>query len=133
MKQISATLAAVSAIRLASKTTAEEEVIAGVVSFDGMDFDWSLDVDVDYGYEDYGREDYGHDHDRHGDSGPPVDPVCDAASDFLMALGPVLDTDRSGTIEFSEVEAFLMPFVSMESPDNLPQEFIELWNFLDIT
>ena len=130
MKQISATLAAVSAIRLASKTTAEEEVITGVVSFDGMDFDWSLDVDVDYGYEDYGRE---HDHDRHGDSGPPVDQVCDAASDFLMALGPVLDSDRSGTIEFSEVEAFLMPFVSMESPDNLPQEFVELWNFLDIT
>ena len=127
MKQISATLAAVSAIRLASKTTAEEEVITGVVSFDGMDFDWSLDVDVDYGYEDYGRE---HDHDRQSTQ---EFVVCDAASDFLMALGPVLDSDRSGTIEFSEVEDFLMPFVSMESPDDLPQEFLELWNFLDIT
>ena len=135
MKQISATLAAVSAIRLASKTTAEEEVITGVVNFDGMDFDWALDVDVDYGHEDYGREHHGHDdHDRHGDSGPvraTVDPVCDAASDFLMELGTALDRDNSGTIELSEVDDFLRPFVSMESPDKLPQAVEGLWDFLD--
>jgi len=134
MKQISATLAAVSAIRLASKTTAEEEVITGVVNFDGMDFDWALDVDVDYGHEDYGREHHGHDdHDRHGDSGPvrTVDPVCDAASDFLMELGTSLDTDNSGTIELSEVDDFLRPFVSMESPDQLPPAVMGLWENLD--
>ena len=51
MKCISATLTVASAIKLASKATAEDEVIGGVVSFDGMDFDWSLDVVPDYGRE----------------------------------------------------------------------------------
>ena len=64
MKNIAASIAAVAAIKVASKTkaksTAEDEVISGTINVDGMDVDWSLDVD--YGMEQYGNDDYYYDY-----------------------------------------------------------------------
>ena len=51
MKYIAASMAAASAIQVKSKNLAEttDEVISGTINVDGMDVDWSLDVD--YGFE----------------------------------------------------------------------------------
>ena len=79
MKNISATIAAAAALKLASKSAAEE-VIGGVVSFDGMDFDWSLDVEMDYGYEDYGHDydDYGTPNGRCWANGAENEEYCES-------------------------------------------------------
>ena len=51
MKYIAASMAAASAIQVKSKNLAEttDEVISGTINVEGMDVDWSLDVD--YGFE----------------------------------------------------------------------------------
>ena len=60
MKNIAASIAAVAAIKVSSKTkaksTAEDEVISGTINVDGMDVDWSLDVD--YGPEEWSDDDW---------------------------------------------------------------------------
>ena len=58
MKYIAASIAAAVAIQVGSKakSTAEDEVVSGTINVDGMDVDWSLDVD--YGPEEWSDDDW---------------------------------------------------------------------------